>query len=541
MADDNKSGNGRHGRREFVVRAVLAASAIPSWLAAAPAKATKARAKAVGVRAAETYRRRVEAARVERDSEWGEQATNGDRRLGPWACYSKGLPHDTLGEPDARALRKLEQALESGRHELFETIPLGGYIKLADPQAAFAYDVIGPDAARLTIPAPPAFSSDEQAAELVELYWHALLRDVPFDEYEHSPIVARAAEELSGLAGYTGPRENGRVTPRTIFRGGASGAMSGPYLSQFLWRDLPWTPIRVVQKMRLAVPTRDYVTDHEKWLAVQNGAIVDDTIFTDTPAYIRTGRDLAEYVHRDFTYQAFLGATLMLFKMSAPLDGGIPYPYSISQAGFVTFGPADVLHLVALVANLGLKSTWYQKWRLHMRIRPEEYAGRVAAHVMAKRSYPLHADLLNSAALELTRTKFKTALLPQSYPEGSPLHPAYPAGHAVIAGACTTVLKAFFSENFVIPKTSIPSPDGQALRPWTGTDLKVGPELDKLAENVALGRDWSGVHWRSDGTAGLRLGEEIAISVLRETRATSHEVFAGFNLTRFDGTRITIS
>ncbi|MDP9191861.1 MAG: vanadium-dependent haloperoxidase [Acidobacteriota bacterium] len=533
-------GKGRYGRREFVKRAALAASMIPSWLEAAPAKETKARSKPIAARAAEMYRRRVEAARVERDAEWREQETNGDRKLGAWAMYSKGLPHNNLGEPDAAACRLLARAIETGRHELFENVPLGGYVKLADPQAAFAYDVIGPDASRLTIAPPPAFSSDEQAAEIVELYWHALLRDVPFDEYETNPLVARAAEELSNFSAYPGPRVNGRITPQTLFRGGTSGGLTGPYLSQFLWRDLPWTPIRVMQKMRTAVPNRDYVTDHEKWLAVQNGAIVDDTVFTETPAYIRTGRDLGEYAHRDFTYQAFLGACLMLFKMSAPLDGGIPYPYSISQSGFVTFGPADVLHLVALVANIGLKATWYQKWRQHMRIRPEEYAGRVAMHVTAKRSYPLHADLLNSAALEVIRTRFNTAYLPMSYPEGSPMHPAYPAGHAVIAGACTTVLKAFFSENFVIPKTSIPSPDGQTLRPWTGVDLKVGPELDKLAENMAIGRQWSGVHWRTDGMAALLLGEEVAIAVLRETRATSHEVFTGFNLTRFDGTRITV-
>ena len=37
-------------------------------------------------------------------------------------------------------------------------------------------------------------------------------------------------------------------------------------------------------------------------------------------------------------------------------------------------------------------------------------------------------------------------LLSQCYPEGSPRHPSYPAGHAVNAGACATILKALFDE-----------------------------------------------------------------------------------------------
>jgi len=40
---------------------------------------------------------------------------------------------------------------------------------------------------------------------------------------------------------------------------------------------------------------------------------------------------------------------------------------------------------------------------------------------------------------------------PQSYPEGSPTHPAYPTGHGVVGGACITVLKFFFDGTFVIP------------------------------------------------------------------------------------------
>jgi hypothetical protein len=64
--------------------------------------------------------------------------------------------------------------------------------------------------------------------------------------------------------------------------------------------------------------------------------------------------------------------------------------------------------------------------------------------------------------------------------------------------------------------------------------------MNKVAANVALGRNHAGVHWRSDYEASLRLGEQIAISVLRDQRNTYSESFAGFVFTSFDGERITI-
>jgi hypothetical protein len=38
----------------------------------------------------------------------------------------------------------------------------------------------------------------------------------------------------------------------------------------------------------------------------------------------------------------------------------------------------------------------------------------------------------------------------------------------------------------------------------------------------------------------MLLGEAVAISVLRDYRATYHEPFSGFSLMKFDGTTITV-
>ncbi len=134
-------------------------------------------------------------------------------------------------------------------------------------------------------------------------------------------------------------------------------------------------------------------------------------------------------------------------------------------------------------------------------------------------------------------------LLPAAFPEGNPQNPSYDEGHGVLAGACVTALKAFFDETFVIPKPVATSDDGQSLLAYNGADagqINVGGELNKLANNVGLGRGMAGVHWRSHAQQALLLGEAVTISILRDQRATYNEPFSGFTFTMFDGTTITV-
>ncbi|GAA2648727.1 hypothetical protein [Streptomyces vastus] len=68
---------------------------------------------------------------------------------------------------------------------------------------------------------------------------------------------------------------------------------------------------------------------------------------------------------------------------------------------------------------------------------------------------------------------------------------------------------------------------------------RIGSELNKVAANIATGRNKAGVHWRSDYTEAVRLGEEVAIGVLREAKESTLED-AVFTLSRFDGTTMTV-
>jgi hypothetical protein len=229
----------------------------------------------------------------------------------------------------------------------------------------------------------------------------------------------------------------------------------------------------------------------------------------------------------------------MALKMGVLPDGGNPYKHSRTQAGFTTFGQPYLLYLLAVVTQVALQVSWFQKWRVHLRLRPEELGGRVD-NLLRGAAYDLHADLREAWSLEQVRRRYGTALLPQAYPEGCPTHPSYPAGHAIVAGACATVLKACFDESHVVPEPVVASPDGLSLERWRGADLTIGGELDKLASNISFGRNFAGLHWRSDSVHGMHLGEEVALAVLAELALTGNELFSGWSLGRFDGRRVDV-
>src|SRR5262245_6450489 len=127
-----------------------------------------------------------------------------------------------------------------------------------------------------------------------------------------------------------------------------------------------------------------------------------------------------------------------------------------------------------------------------------------------------------------------------AFPEGCPTHPAYGAGHATVAGVCVTILKAWFDESWVIPDPVVPTPDGLALTPYSGSSLTVGGELNKLASNIAIGRNGAGVHWRANAWGALEGGEAIVRRILQDCRGLYNERFTGFRLTKCDGSKVIV-
>ena len=492
-------------------------------------------------RAAEAFRTRLQAARDLFASGRAPQATNGDEaRYGDLrAVFAKTLPHDELGEPDRAAYATLTDALRRNTDRAYEAITLDQTVRtrrLANPQAAFAVGLTGYDGQASRMPAAPAFASEETAGEMVELYWKALLRDVPFARFETDGRVARAAAEIASHPVPAG----GATGVSDVFRGETVGDRTGPFVSQLLLREVPFGNGSITQRYPTPARGADFMTGYEEWLTVQRGGVVGATDKRGA-RYIHDGRSLAEYVHVDFTYQAYLNAALILLGLGPDFAAqGSPARRRTTTGTFVTFGAADVVDVVSRAANQALHAAWFQKWCVHRRLRPETYGGRLHNQVTGAKAYDIPESLADSEAVARTRRRQETALLSMAYPEGSPTHPAYPAGHATVAGACCTVLKAFFDEDMALPDPVTANENGTGLVSVPGR-LTVGGEIDKLASNVTLGRDWAGVHYRSDGVEGMTVGETVAIGLLKDHAATYSGDFDGFVFRRFDGTRVRVT
>ena len=65
--------------------------------------------------------------------------------------------------------------------------------------------------------------------------------------------------------------------------------------------------------------------------------------------------------------------------------------------------------------------------------------------------------------------------------------------------------------------------------------MTIEGEINKVASNVALGRNMAGVHYRSDGDMGILLGEQVAIAYLRDLKDSYNENFDGWVLQKLDG------
>jgi len=514
-------------------------------------------------RAEEAAEIRNEAMKADRRIPIPPHTTNGDEERYADKCgtYTKALLQDGPGRVNLKAYDSFRDALDSGNPADFENIILGGGRKLVDPQGGLAFDMEGCDSQKfgsapaplcqetnVVVPPAPALASAAYGTELIELYWASLLRDVAFTEYSSNPVAAQAARELTGLPNYAGPRSGGQVTPDLLFRGAFPGETVGPYISQLFITPTFLGQQPISQQMVTYQPGIDYLTDPASWAFIQNGGITDLPNQEDPQLrFTHNGRALSAWTHIDMLYQGYFVAFLVLSSIGVPANPGSPYSKSKTQIGFGNFGDPHIAGMLGEVAYRALERSWYQKWFVHRRHRPESGGGIVQLIKTGQGSSiggTLNKNVLDSEAVESSFKKHGSYLLSQAFPEGSPTHPSYPTGHGVVAGACITILKFFLDGNFVIPNPLVPANDGLSLVPYTGSDrhqITVNGELNKLAHNVSFGHGiHAGIHWRSDTDVSMLLGEATTISILQDQAQTFNAKFT-VHFTKLDGTVATIS
>lgn len=338
-------------------------------------------------------------------------------------------------------------------------------------------------------------------------------------------------------------------------------------------------------------------------------SIVDDTQLR----FIYSGRSLANWVAVDPLFQGGYNTALILNAMGVPFNPTLPQFDTFSGQNTTNSAPAAQANLAIfsnLANTYAFYWKWLQYRRMrpeaagvytHNELSgdrnydwPNWYSNLAgplsnlwslveADNIALFNSYP---DA-NKANVNPDPTQVPQYTLHVQNRSGAPAHPAFPAGHAAIVGAWSALLKAFYKTD--TPLCEVPgliAPDDGVLNPTifpiarlnpadlanveqgkayyveannNGTELlvkeitdktwTVEDEINKMAFNIGIGRDWLGVHYRSDSVEGALVGEANSIRMTQDMLAGWFEDKLGedcsydpakVRITKFDGTEAII-
>lgn len=430
--------------------------------------------------------------------------------------------------------------------------------RLVDSYCIFDNDIIGPYKSSYTLPLAPLIESNEAGAQLLEVYAMALLRDVPLSVINSSSINSYMNEIVSDLnlvnvylGAPTDPLAGNQITRKLLFRENTVGDRIGPYVSQFLYYTILYSNYEFVQNQYITIktasgfnlnPNLSNVNFEEDFMLTRDvtpGSFVemwDATTTTDprslttTKRYMTTIRDCAIFINKDQPWQLPYMAGALLMQKNVRLGF-----FSSPRQGqkFINLGPVDFYDIMSKASKLAMNASWLWKYK-QLRVRPEEMAYQLDLTLnpptVPGLNFPTSLtsnNILNKVArgyINISGIGVTGYLMPQTYRIGSPCHSSQPSGHATIAGAMITILKAWWNCDSYM-KAYEPDlttdPSGNTLGPvgtTGGNDfyLRVGDELDKLASNCGVFRNFAGIHYRGDADTGLDLGEQVAIDLLED-------------------------
>jgi membrane-associated phospholipid phosphatase len=471
--------------------------------------------------------------------------------------YSKGFvghtgPNGIPIGPNPVLYSRFIEAINTRNQTLLNQV-YASSSKLTDAHCLFDIELEGKYKSSFVIPPAPSITSPTAAAEILEVYAMALLRNYNFHILDpecifYDDIPSEAKTYLNTLIGYLnlpGIKGNfryqqvdssGNITVDTLFRGISRGDVIGPYVSQFFYYETAIGNLKLEQKYQCLDISENTISDisnsryyfgktEQYFNEIWNGGIKSSSLQTKTK-YMTTLLDLLMYINRDQIWEAiFVTASLFLSR-------GIPIGFhtktrSPGFARFINLGPVDLYNLMTKATKLAMNATWVWKWS-QLRPRPEEMAYQI--HLAKKyTSSDLNGSvinfpqaLMNNPILEeIAKYNNGKYLMPLGYSQGSPFHPSYPGGHATIAGAMVTIMKAWFNCDCLIPAV-VPDLTGDNLVMYKLKNnnqtqyLRIEDELEKIVTNCSHSRNMAGIHYQSDSEVGILIGEQAAISVLQD-------------------------
>ena len=243
-------------------------------------------------------------------------------------------------------------------------------------------------------------------------------------------------------------------------------------------------PIDYTSKFRKYMPWVDYMTNRNEFIRIQNWLNPIDSIIENGAWYIETPRDLIAVVHKDLPQERAINIYFWLIKLWAKPKFG----------WFISNGPIWIADVVNTTVKKAMQQTRYRKYKYN-RIRPEEVAWLfefrdTLTWEVKKRVDKNYFEYTTRPEIANSKVKYGTYLLPQAYPEGSPLHPDYPQWHSTFAVVVQAFINTMFDTEYMIPNYVADRwllIQSGSISIWNATQLFV--------DNIAIGRDYAWVHF----------------------------------------------
>lgn len=408
---------------------------------------------------------------------------------------------------------------------------------------------------RIAVPAAPRLSAPELAADMAELYALGLVQDLRAEALldPHCAVRIDGATrftmhellcELRNLSWFdagkplsrndperdftgTGAAEHrralrrnrhGQLTLNSLLRGGVALRGGGPVLST-LWNSdhlvadtLPAARAWPSE----AAPLSEWIG----WCAEHSHAGVRLPWGLQRQVQNQSLGDRAEALHQTPPARPFHNVVLEALSRGAAIATGLP--------GSGLWTGSRLFALMAEAEALACRFARIRAARADRMLRPAVTAARMTvclaredgqqgdkggAHRAAAEELAVAAPNLLHWVSRANRARRgpqrfdSSLLLPLAGPERQHLNPSDLAAHAIVAGALATLLKAVFDTS---SQTQLQAVGEQ------GPALVLEDQVDRLAADVALLRCVSGGYFPAENVQDLRLGQAIALHLLRD-------------------------
>jgi hypothetical protein len=376
----------------------------------------------------------------------------------PWV-FAKTLEHDeTTGLPSTKSVSTLIDAVKDCKR-IPQVKQSSSSVRAFTGLGSYKTNTLGLAYNRASSVRrdTSVLTPSNSVGDMSDVYAKAIYRETLFSTYSTDGVIDGSV--LSDLNSFRGPA----VTSANLFRSpNIPGNVSGPFVSQFLMQPFVMGSQTITQSYLKELPKVAESITSSGWLDIQNGKTPAGTNTSGDTSFICNGQMLGSIVHTDALTQFYINAAVLASSLGFKIWGKENMSNNTINTGFQTGGLPNLISALGEVSNQALISAWEQKYS-YMRVRPEVFAQRIETiknnynSVSGAPYYPdikticdrVGSDKESGCANILSKITEQNAnstyYLPLMYPEGSPTHPSYPAGHSVVAGACCTLLKAFYS------------------------------------------------------------------------------------------------